>query len=58
LILTDLVSDYLQYLKLERGLSENTLMAYRRDLDEFVKVCIVKEAEQITPTIATKYVAH
>src|SRR5689334_23457338 len=33
--LTDLVLDFLAYLELERGLSRNTLEAYRSDLQQF-----------------------
>ena len=31
-----LKDDYLDWLRLERGLSKNTLMAYQRDLDDFL----------------------
>src|SRR5438105_15340138 len=33
--LTDLTLDFLAYLELERGLSRNTLEAYRSDLQQF-----------------------
>ena len=33
--LTDLLLDFLGYLELERGLSRNTLEAYRSDLQQF-----------------------
>ena len=33
--LTDLVLDFLGYLEIERGLSRNTLEAYRSDLQQF-----------------------
>ncbi len=31
----DLIQDYLHYLKVERGLSENTRQSYRQDLQQF-----------------------
>jgi integrase/recombinase XerD len=34
-VLRAVIEDYLQHLKLERGLAENTLVSYRRDLAEF-----------------------
>ena len=30
-----IIGEYLEYLELEKGLSQNTLEAYRRDLSEF-----------------------
>ncbi len=39
--LTPATEDYLSYLKLERGLSENTLSAYRRDLEQFAALASV-----------------
>ena len=32
----DLFKEYSYYLKVEKGLSENSVMAYRRDLEKFV----------------------
>ena len=32
-------SEYLEYLEVEKGLSENTLEAYRRDLTDFLEFC-------------------
>lgn len=34
----DIISQYLEYLELEKGLSQNTIDAYRRDLYEFAPV--------------------
>lgn len=44
--LTDqhLLSEYLSHLDLERGLSENTVAAYRRDLSAFIAICSVPVA--------------
>ena len=35
----DLLSDYFEYLQFERGLSKNTIVAYRRDLQKFHEIC-------------------
>ena len=34
-----LLSEYLEYLDVEKGLSENTTSAYRRDLNDFIENC-------------------
>ena len=34
-----ILSEYLEYLEVEKGLSENTLEAYRRDLTDFLEFC-------------------
>ena len=33
------LSEYLDYLEIEKGLSQNTLDAYRRDLSDFLDFC-------------------
>ena len=33
------LSEYLEYLEIEKGLSENTIEAYRRDLSDFLDFC-------------------
>jgi integrase/recombinase XerD len=33
----DLIEDFLDYIKIERGYSDNTVQAYRRDLEQFSK---------------------
>lgn len=37
-----LLSEYLEYIEVEKGLSENTIQAYRRDLSEFIDFCTDK----------------
>lgn len=36
-MLTDAVEDFFHYLQIERGLAENTLISYRRDLNQYVQ---------------------
>ena len=42
------LSQYLEYLEVEKGLSVNTLDAYRRDLSAFLEFCATLGAEEIT----------
>ena len=36
------LSEYLDFLDVERGLSQNTIDAYRRDLEMFIEFCLTK----------------
>ena len=36
----DLISEYLNYIEIEKGLSKNTLLAYQRDLTGLMEFCI------------------
>lgn len=36
------LSEYLDFLDVERGLSQNTIDAYRRDLETFIEFCLAK----------------
>jgi integrase/recombinase XerD len=52
------VKDFLDYLTIEAGLSENTILAYGRDLSGFVKYCRsekIRDLEQIKPAAVQKY---
>lgn len=42
------LSEYLDYLEVEKGLSMNTLDAYRRDLSAFLELCSTLGAEELT----------
>lgn len=42
-----ILSEYLEYLEVEKGLSPNTIDAYRRDLSVFLELCSGLEAEDI-----------
>lgn len=43
-----ILSEYLEYLEVEKGLSQNTLDAYRRDLSAFIDFCASLGAEELT----------
>ncbi len=52
------VKDFLDYLIVEVGLSENTVLAYGRDLKGFLKYCKsnrISRLEQIKPALIQKY---
>src|SRR5574344_518894 len=42
------LSEYLEYLDAEKGLSENTISAYGRDLSAFLSLCEENGADEIT----------
>lgn len=41
------LAEYLEFLEVEKGLSENTLEAYRRDLGDFLDFCTKKGIEKL-----------
>ena len=41
------ISEYLEYIEVEKGLSSNTIDAYRRDLTFFLKFCSDKKLSEI-----------
>ena len=41
------LSQYLEFLDVEKGLSQNTVDAYRRDLSAFLNFCITKGKETL-----------
>ncbi|MDD2453531.1 MAG: site-specific integrase, partial [Synergistaceae bacterium] len=43
------VENFLSYLLLERGLSPNTIAAYRRDLREWASFCAERNAAPLPP---------
>ena len=45
------INDYINYLKIERQLSNNTIDSYKRDLDEFKKVSDVVIANRLDDSI-------
>ncbi len=54
-----LINQFAQYLRVERGLSENTLKAYRRDLQNFMVFLENKESlSEATHLDIAEYLAH
>lgn len=49
-----IIAQYLEYLELEKGLSENTIEAYRRDLSDFCKN--IEDINSIDRTVINSYV--
>ncbi len=52
------LSEYLDYLEIEKGLSQNTLDAYRRDLTDFFNFCDNIAIEKIQRTQINSYVRN
>lgn len=44
----NLLSDYIDYIEIEKGLSNNTIDAYRRDIMAFIEYCQVDDIKLIT----------
>ncbi|MEA3296821.1 MAG: site-specific tyrosine recombinase XerD [candidate division Zixibacteria bacterium] len=57
MIIKQLIEDYLQYLRLERGLSSNTLASYRHDLKEFADR-MTGDPRNISPRLASDHIAY
>ena len=58
-MLVQLISEYLQNLELERGLSQNTLLAYENDLMEFFDFYSdIENIEEIKRNHFSKYTIH
>ena len=53
-----ILSEYLEFLEIEKGLSQNTLDAYRRDLGDFFDFCSNIEIEEIQRTQINSYVRN
>ena len=51
-----IIGEYLEYLELEKGLSQNTLDAYRRDLEKFSDESGVEEINSVDRLIINSYV--
>ena len=53
-----IIQDYLQHIKLERGLSANSVQSYRRDLEEFKSFTKLKNPGMVSTAEFTRYVRH
>ena len=51
-----IIGEYLEYLELEKGLSQNTIDAYRRDLENFADETSVNDLSEVDRTIINIYV--
>jgi integrase/recombinase XerD len=52
------VKEFLDYLRIEAGLSSNTVLAYGRDLKEFLEHCksnAIEQLQQIKPAVVQSY---
>ncbi|GHD08944.1 site-specific tyrosine recombinase XerD [Zhihengliuella salsuginis] len=56
--LTGQVGDYLQHLTVERGMARNTVSAYRRDIDRYLRFLTaqgIRDAREVTPVVLSKF---
>lgn len=56
-----ILAEYLEYLDVEKGLAQNTIDAYRRDLSEFWDFCMnngTDELEQVTRNNISAYILY
>ena len=51
-----IIGEYLEYLELEKGLSQNTLDAYRRDLENFADEMEVEDINSVDRIMINTYV--
>ena len=51
-----LLSEYLEYIEIEKGLSPNTIDAYRCDLEDFINFCNVNKISNITRNHLNSYI--
>jgi integrase/recombinase XerD len=54
-----IVNDFLAYLRVEAGLAGNTILAYGRDLKDFLQYCNsidIKELQQINQAVVQRYI--
>lgn len=55
---TQILSEYLDFLEIEKGLSQNTIDAYRRDLNYFFEFCNDMDLENIQRTQINSYIRN
>ena len=47
------LEDFLHHLRIERGLAENTIISYRRDLTAYIEFLKHKKWSEFLPTMTT-----
>ena len=52
----EIISQYLEYLELEKGLSQNTIDAYRRDLYSFAEISDVNALDDVDRNVINSYI--
>ena len=55
---TQILSEYLEFLEIEKGLAENTLDAYRTDLNAFFDFCSDTDIDKIQRTGINSYIRN
>ena len=55
---TQILAEYLEYLELERGLSQNTIDAYRRDIGMFLEYSKHPDFDNVTRMGINSYIRH
>ena len=58
IILYQTIGEYLEYLELEKGLSQNTLDAYRRDLESFADSADISDVKTVDRLMINTYVRN
>ncbi len=51
-----LLSDFIDYIEIEKGLSQNTINAYRNDISSFIDYCGEEEVKNITRLHISSYI--
>lgn len=54
----NLLSDFIDYIEIEKGLSHNTIDAYRRDIMSFIEYCQVDDIKLITRIHISSFIMH
>lgn len=52
------IEDFLSFIRVERGYSENTAKSYRRDLDQFTKFAKIKNPKDADRELIKSYLEH
>ncbi|MCD8378237.1 MAG: tyrosine recombinase [Candidatus Gastranaerophilales bacterium] len=52
----ELLSEFIEYIEIEKGLSNNTILAYRRDISSFIDYCKTEDINLITRLHISSYI--